>query len=60
MQYSIMSRFGIFLDDDTPSRSLLYFYATLKKDEREEEQAQKNRAKGAHQSPALKMRMTPR
>lgn len=38
MQYSILSRFGVYLDDKTPAKTLLYFYSTLKKDEREREQ----------------------
>jgi len=41
MQYSILTRFGVYLNDSVPAKTLLYFYASLKKDEREDEQRRK-------------------
>jgi hypothetical protein len=53
MQYTLLCKFGVYLDDDTPANTLLYFYSSYRKDENEEKNRQQNKP---HQAPKHKTR----
>ena len=50
MQYTLLCKFGVYFDDDTPANTLLYFYSSFRKDENEEKNRQQNKANHASKS----------